>query len=223
MSSSLSCTLNAYAYYNNGWSGWNTATKWGMGGFGKDRYGHRRIIILKVTTGSFSTATSKKLQIKIPTCRSSAAGAGTDIWYHRITTVVPSLSEGGNTQITLPDLSTCVCYGSFGDVYSPSQSTGYQYQTLTTVEGDFKANTTYYIWMWADTPYVYGYTTYIGYFSHHSSYGGLITVTMQYEEGCVKIHNGTTWVDAIPYVHNGTTWVRAIPYVHNGTTWKIGG
>lgn len=219
MSSSLSCTLNAYAKYNNGWdSGWKTATNWGLPGFGKDSNGYHRTIVLKVTIGSFSSGASKKLQIKIPTCRSSAAGAGTDTWNYRISTSAPTFSEDAQTEITFP--TSYMCSGTWS-VYSPSQNSGYQYQTLTTAEGDFKANTTYYIWMWSDTPYAYGYATYIGYFAHHSSYGGLITVTMQYEEGCAKVHNGTTWVDAIPYVHNGTTWVQAIPYVHNGSSWVV--
>lgn len=40
--------------------------------------------------------------------------------------------------------------------------------------------------------------------------------------GVVKIWNGSSWVNAIPYVYNGSSWVKAIPYVYNGSTWKVG-
>lgn len=35
-----------------------------------------------------------------------------------------------------------------------------------------------------------------------------------------KIHNGSNWVNGMPYVHNGTTWVQAAAvYLHNGIEW----
>lgn len=36
----------------------------------------------------------------------------------------------------------------------------------------------------------------------------------------VKIHNGSTWVDGIPYIYDGTKWVEAkAVYRHNGSSW----
>ena len=44
--------------------------------------------------------------------------------------------------------------------------------------------------------------------------------TADISEGLVKIHNGSTWVDGVPYVHNGSAWVKAkAVYVHNGSSW----
>lgn len=219
MATTISCTYNSCSSYNNGWDyKWKTGTFYGKPSFGKDSYGHHRITILKITTPSFSGAVNKQLQIKIPTCRSSAAGAGTDTFYYRVSTSTPGLSEDAQTEVTLP--TSYITSGTWS-VYSPSQNTGYQYQTLTTVAADFQPSTTYYIWIWSDTPYAYGYANYIGYIANHSSYGGLITVSMIYEQGTVSIHNGSSWVSAIPYVHNGSSWVRAVPYVYNGSSWVV--
>ena len=45
-------------------------------------------------------------------------------------------------------------------------------------------------------------------------------IKLSINEAKIKIHNGSTWVDGIPYVHNGTTWVKAKAiYIHNGSTW----
>lgn len=61
-------------------------------------------------------------------------------------------------------------------------------------------------------------TVVIAYYrGNSSSYGGTVS-----SAGLVKIWNGSTWVNAIPYIYNGSTWVQAIPYVYNGSEWKIG-
>lgn len=39
--------------------------------------------------------------------------------------------------------------------------------------------------------------------------------------GTVKVWNGSSWVDAVPYVWNGSNWVIAVPYVWNGSQWKM--
>ena len=45
-------------------------------------------------------------------------------------------------------------------------------------------------------------------------------VTLTYTEGLMKVHNGSEWVNGIPYVNNGSTWIKANKvYVHNGSTW----
>lgn len=36
----------------------------------------------------------------------------------------------------------------------------------------------------------------------------------------VKIHNGSTWVDGIPYIYDGTEWVKSkAVYRHDGSSW----
>ena len=35
----------------------------------------------------------------------------------------------------------------------------------------------------------------------------------------VKIYNGSSWVNAIPFVYDGSAWKTAIPYVDNGSGW----
>ena len=45
------------------------------------------------------------------------------------------------------------------------------------------------------------------------------TLTLTNTRATVKIYNGSSWVNAIPYVYNGSAWKLAIPYVYNGSTW----
>lgn len=190
----VSCTFGGRTSYNNGWT-WKyfyTATNWGHLGFGKDRYGHNRCIVLKVTTPSLpSTYINKKLVIKIPMCRSSDAGSGTDTFYYRVTTTAPTFSEGGMTQITFP--SSYICSGSV-DIYNQSAGSGYTLRTITTGTANFAGGTTYYIWLWSNTPYVSGSNYYAGYYAHHSSYGGLISVAVDYtlqQKSTLTVANGT--------------------------------
>lgn len=44
--------------------------------------------------------------------------------------------------------------------------------------------------------------------------------TINITEGLVKIHNGSTWVDGVPYIYDGTKWVKAKAiYRHDGSSW----
>ena len=47
-----------------------------------------------------------------------------------------------------------------------------------------------------------------------------LTVTAQWEPNTVRIWNGSSFQQAIPYVYNGSTWKEASPYIYNGTSWK---
>lgn len=35
----------------------------------------------------------------------------------------------------------------------------------------------------------------------------------------IKYHNGSSWVECIPYYYNGSSWVECIPYYYNGSSW----
>lgn len=188
------CTFGGRSNYNNGWA-WkyfNTATGYGHSGFGRDYYGHHRCIVLKITTPTFdSTWINRQLQINIPMCRSSSAGTGTDTFYYRVTTTAPTFSEGGKTQITFPTDS--MCSGSLA-IGNESAGNGYTMRQITTVAANFASNTTYYIWLWSDTPYVANSNSYVGYYSHHASYGGLISVNLTYtlmQKSTMSVGNGT--------------------------------
>lgn len=193
--STISCTFGGRATYNNGW-GTNkylsTATGYGWSCLGKDQYGHNRCFIVKVTTPTLlNTYVNRKLQIEIPMCRSTSAGAGTDSVNYRVTTTEPTFSEGGNEQITFP--SSYMCSGTLS-LYNGSANDGYVKRTLTTVVGDFESSTTYYIWFWSDTPYVAGSSKYTVYHAHHSTYGGLITASLVYDlqqKSTLTVSNGT--------------------------------
>jgi hypothetical protein len=47
-----------------------------------------------------------------------------------------------------------------------------------------------------------------------------VSMTIEYEDGCVKIYTDKGWQNAIPYVYNGSEWKQCIPYVYNGSEWK---
>lgn len=38
----------------------------------------------------------------------------------------------------------------------------------------------------------------------------------------VKIYDGSSWRNAIPYVYNGSEWKRCVPMVFDGTNWRYG-
>lgn len=45
------------------------------------------------------------------------------------------------------------------------------------------------------------------------------TLTLTNTRAVVKIYNGSSWVNAIPFVYNGSAWKTAIPYIYNGSSW----
>lgn len=45
-------------------------------------------------------------------------------------------------------------------------------------------------------------------------------ITCNISSAILKIHNGSSWVDGVPYIHNGSSWVQAKAiYRHNGSSW----
>ena len=45
------------------------------------------------------------------------------------------------------------------------------------------------------------------------------TFTLTNTRAVVKIYNGSSWVNAIPFVYDGSAWKTAIPYIYNGSGW----
>lgn len=44
--------------------------------------------------------------------------------------------------------------------------------------------------------------------------------TIDMSNNMIKIHNGSAWVDGIPYIYDGTKWVKSkAVYRHNGSSW----
>lgn len=166
----LECTFNGRAHYNNGWNYKNFSTVSGHGhpGYGLNSHGYNRAIVLKFKTPSFSYGVNKRIEVNIPLYRDSS---GTDSFNYRVTTETPSFSEGGGVQISFPE--TYICSGA----QEISSSASYSLKTITTVSGDYQSDTTYYMWVWSDTPT--GST--IGYYAHETSYGGLISLNLLYD------------------------------------------
>lgn len=52
--------------------------------------------------------------------------------------------------------------------------------------------------------------------------GATITLTINYEYNhkTVKYHNGSNWVECVPYYYDGSNWVQCDPYYYDGTSWK---
>ncbi len=184
----VSCTFGGRTSYNNGWT-WKyfySAAGYGHHGFGKDKYGRYRCIVLKITTPTLqSTYINRKLSINIPMCKSSAAGY--DTFNYRVTTTAPTFSEGGAEDVAFP---SSYIHGGTLSVYNGNNSSGYVMRTLTINAANIASGTTYYIWLWSDTP-ASGYS---GYYAHHSSYGGLISVAVAYDlqqKSTLAANNGT--------------------------------
>lgn len=134
-----SCTVNKFRSYNNGWTGWHTPSTKVLGAycFGKFTSGSSNIyrrLVISITTPSYpATAdSSRSLTINIPLWRTSS---GTDKWYCAITT-----TDG----TTVP--TTWVSSQSI------TSSSTYAVKTFTTGKFAFKSNTTYYLWLYSDTP-----------------------------------------------------------------------
>ena len=69
--------------------------------------------------------------------------------------------------------------------------------------------------------YLFIFPAYTSFGCWNWNYPDVITLTLSGAAGLVRIHNGTKFVNALPYIHNGSKWQLAIPHVHNGSTWKI--
>lgn len=57
----------------------------------------------------------------------------------------------------------------------------------------------------------------VGQFTKQTLVSNVLTLTNT--RAVVKIYNGSSWVNAIPFVYNGSAWKTAIPYVYNGSGW----
>lgn len=182
------CTWEKYARYNIGWDGGlkDTGDFVGVPAFGKDYYGNYRAFVLQIKTPPTISSNENIFQIQMLTCRAAYSGSGTDTWYYAIMDTSYNFNDGsgGSTPIpNLPPTSGKYQTGSFS-LYSPSQNSGYLYQTIQLDPfTDIKADTSYQIWFWSDTPYVYhGSTSGIGYICSKASYGGTIVVSLLQSE-----------------------------------------
>lgn len=167
---SVACTFNGFAYYNNGWNYKSFTTTTGIGnpGYGLDAYSHHRVIVLKITTPAIpSNAVNCKLQVKIPLYRYTG---GYDTWYYAVSTATPSFSEGGQQEVSKPSIT--------GSWYVWSGSS-YSTTSLSTIVQTLSSSTTYYLWLWSDTPAA-SYTD-MGYFGHGGSVDK-ITVNVVYDD-----------------------------------------
>lgn len=175
----IDCVFSGYTYYNaNNWArkSFTNTNGYGYPGFGRSPAGNNRCIVLRFVTPSLSDAyTDRKLSIKIPLARSSAAGNGSDVFRYRVTTEPPTFSETSGSQITFP--TSYICSGS-QTISLQTALNGYSVKTINTGVADFESDSTYYIWLWSDTPF--SYTSNLeGYFGNHSDVG-LISVGMEY-------------------------------------------
>lgn len=166
-----SCTFGGLATYNNGWASksFSTSTsQYGVPAFGIVNSTYRAIVI-KFTTPTFaSSATNKKITISVPLSRTSA---GTDFFRWRI---YSSSTDFSGTSTSNLNNGTYITDNT-GNV---STTTSYASKSFTASSESFQSNTTYYMWIYSDTP---NGTSTIGYVAHHSTYG-LISVSMSYDE-----------------------------------------
>ena len=71
-------------------------------------------------------------------------------------------------------------------------------------------NTAYYLWCFP------GSTTYGWWY-----WDGAATINTSGGAGLVRIDNGSSFVNAMPYIDNGSSWVQAMPYIDNGSSWVL--
>lgn len=179
--------LNRFAVYNIGWDkGWQDPYAfYGVPSFGKDYYGNHRAIAFKFTTPTLTPYTNYKLVIKMPICRSSSAGSGTDVWHYKVTTSLDGTvgTGGGSTSFTMPDEKVILFQDKDNKgikIYAPSQNSGYLLQTFELAEySGYKSNTSYYILLYSDTPYYQYSNYYMGFISNNASFGGTISINFE--------------------------------------------
>lgn len=180
-------TWSQYAIYNIGWNGgWKSYRSfYGSPAFGKDYYGNHRCMMFRIQTETLNAGKKYKLIVKMPICRSSYAGSGTDVWHYAVALNMDSIvgTGGGSTPWTTPsDAGISLLLSGTLDVYAPSQNSGYFRQTIELPESTvFESNTEYCVLFYSDTPYAWHNNYYMGFLANHSSYGGLITFS--FEEG----------------------------------------
>ena len=174
----LSCTVNGF----NNFTSSNTSGVWGSTSwysptavidndpcFGKFYYGGNykyRALVIKITTPTYPNgAHTRKLTISVPLRRTSQ---GTDNWHCAISTTAPSFTNRASAQIPSTWVTT------WNDQITTSST--WATKTFGTANFEFQSNTTYYLWLYSDTP-TGNYTT--GFFCNN--YGaGNITVSTSY-------------------------------------------
>jgi hypothetical protein len=100
-------------------------------------------------------------------------------------------------------------YMATADWYTLPASTTGAIDESVTVEADFAAGTTYYLWLWGAPSGGYAWITY-----------SAITLTAS-ALGLAHIDSGTEIESYGAYIHNGEEYEQYIPYVHNGTDWEV--
>lgn len=169
------CTVNGINYFTSS----NTSGVWGSTSwfsptaainnkpcFGKFYYGGQykyRALVLKITTPSYPTNShTRALAISVGLRRSTQ---GSDNWHCAISTTAPSFSNRTSAQIPNNWVTTWPGISTNGTYATKSFGTG---------NFNFKSNTTYYLWMYSDTPT--GNST-TGFFSNN--YGSAPTITVK--------------------------------------------
>ena len=106
-----------------------------------------------------------------------------------------------------------------------STSTSYTFKTITTDTADFQASTTYYIWLWSNTPT--GST--VGYYGSSTSAGGTISVSLVYDEVSYTYYKPTVKLSGYSGFYGGATLYvsnsSTCPYIYvgnsaSGTYWR---
>lgn len=182
----LNCTLNGINNFTSansagiwGYSSWQSATTVinNKPCFGKFYYGGKykyRALVLKITTPTYpDDSHSRKLSISVGLRRSTA---GSDNWHCAISTTAPSFSTTTSAQIPSTWITTW---------NSVSTSAAWTTKTFGTSNFNFKSNTTYYLWLYSDTPTGNNTT---GFFGNNYGSAPQISVTTSYS---TAISNGT--------------------------------
>lgn len=172
------CTVNGINYFTSS----NTSGIWGSTSwfgattaidnkpcFGKFYYGGQykyRALVLKITTPTYpDNSHTRALAISVGLRRSTQ---GSDNWHCAISTTAPSFSNRSSAQIPNNWVTNWNSISTNGT---------YATKTFNTTGFNFKSNTTYYLWMYSDTPTGNNTT---GFFSNNYGNAPAITVKTTY-------------------------------------------
>lgn len=190
----ISGTIVSQNGYNSGWNGYGTSSQYV--GYNSNKY---YTYLLELKTPSFSgvpesLTISVNMRVSIGTSWTlNYALCTSDANKNNYTKTSDSVTD--ETQV---DTGTVTVADSWA--------------TITIQSSSLKSDTTYYLYLWANS--TKNFLATVSTTSNH-------TVSLGYNSGLVHIDNGSGFDSYLVYIDNGSEWELYMPYIDNGSDWDL--
>lgn len=204
-------TLTPYQYkhYNSGWSSWSSNLYGGYSGSTK----YAVVLRYKVSDIDYFNP-PYEITLEVPWVRQTTSAESGKFTIYLFT----SDPTSSNTPSTIENSTSPKKRDTTTKSWSETDhelhvSTGIK---LTYNPSSATTATYFYVWIANSVDFLE-----IG----HKGYSDANDYQMKiaYNSGAVKIYDGSSWINATPYVYDGSSWVRTTAYVYNGSKWIAAG